>query len=317
METLWQMLPALIVLAILWVMLFDSIRIRVVTERFYDNRIKAPLRAVVLADLHCKRFGRGNAHLLQLIEDQKPDVIFIAGDMITATPGYKMDAAFELLERLKDRYPIYYGVGNHEHRIDLYPDTYQKMAEEFHSRLDALGIEEMNNTRRVLPEYGISIRGLRIDKFYYKRFGIQKMPGDYVESLVGAPDPDLYEILLAHNPDYFPRYAAWGADLVLAGHVHGGIARVPFPMPPRNRSLEEVLGSGDAPKKTSGMKEKKLRITGAASPNIRLFPEYDGGRFSLDRHEMVVSRGLGVHTIPVRFCNPAELVVLELNPEQE
>ena len=73
--------------------------------------------------------------------------------------------------------------------------------------------------------------------------------------------------------------------MVVSGHVHGGIMRLP------------VLG-------------------GVLSPNMTLFPKYDGGRFDVGRSAMILSRGLGTHTIPLRIFNPGELVVLKLSKKQ-
>ena len=98
---------------------------------------------------------------------------------------------------------------------------------------------------------------------------------------LGNPDRDRYSILLAHNPEHFQAYVSWGADLILSGHVHGGIIRLPF-------------------------------LGGVVSPAMKLFPKYDGGLFSQGNSHMVLSRGLGTHTIPVRINNKAELVVVEL-----
>lgn len=103
----------------------------------------------------------------------------------------------------------------------------------------------------------------------------------YVEGLLGKSRRDCFELLIAHNPDYFDNYAKWGADLTVSGHVHGGIMRLP------------VLG-------------------GVISPMLRLFPKYDGGLFEKDGRQMILSRGLGMHTIPVRIFNPGELVVIHL-----
>ena len=47
------------------------------------------------------------------------------------------------------------------------------------------------------------------------------METTYLPKLLGKPEEGVYRVLLAHNPDYFPYYAAWGADLTLSGHVHG------------------------------------------------------------------------------------------------
>ncbi len=35
-------------------------------------------------------------------------------------------------------------------------------------------------------------------------------------------------MLIAHNPVHFPAYAAWGADLTVSGHLHGGFVRLPL-----------------------------------------------------------------------------------------
>lgn len=87
---------------------------------------------------------------------------------------------------------------------------------------------------------------------YYKKLSRREMKVSYLNSLLGRPSSDEYNILIAHNPDYFKAYAAWGADLVLSGHVHGGIMRLP------------VLG-------------------GVLSPSLRLFPRYDGGLYTEEK----------------------------------
>ena len=53
-------------------------------------------------------------------------------------------------------------------------------------------------------------------------------------------------------------------------------------------------------------------MRGLFSPRIRLFPKYDSGLFVKDGKSLIVSRGLGTHTIPVRVFNPGDLVVIDL-----
>ena len=193
----------------------------------------------------------------------------------------------DLLTKLAGKYPIYYGNGNHEHRLKLYPENYGDMAERYEEALQKIGIRRLVNEHTVLEESGICIYGSEIDKLYYKRFGIQPMDREYLKSLLGQPSAEKYTILIAHNPDYFPKYADWGADLVLAGHVHGGMVRVP------------IWGKG------------------VVSPNVRLFPKYDGGEFTLGKTRMLLSRGLGMHTIPIRLFNPGEVLEVDLLPGGE
>ncbi|MCM1100129.1 MAG: metallophosphoesterase [Clostridium sp.] len=270
-----------IVLVSLWIMIYDGNRFVVREHVFCDARIRRNVRAVVLADLHNKRYGRDNERLIAAVRKLAPDMILVAGDLLTARRGAELDTALHLLEELSKDYPIYYGNGNHEQRMALYPEVYGDMAGRYGEGLRKLGISPLANAHVCLADCGITIYGAELDKFYYKRFRVQPMDPGYMESILGKPDKSSYSILLAHNPDYFPRYADWGADLVLAGHVHGGLVRVPF------------WGRG------------------VASPNIRFFPKYDGGRFDEKGSVMLVSRGLGVHTIPVRLFNPGEILCLE------
>ena len=147
------------------------------------------------------------------------------------------------------------------------------------------GVVLLENESVLLPETGIRIFGVEIDMDYYKKLRKSVMKVSYLNSLLGRPCADEYNILLAHNPDYFQAYAGWGADLVLSGHVHGGIMRLP------------VLG-------------------GVLSPALRLFPRYDGGLYEEGKSKMVLGRGLGTHTLPIRVFNPGELIVVRLEPER-
>ena len=56
-------------------------------------------------------------------------------------------------------------------------------------------------------------------------------------------------------------------------------------------------------------------LGGVISPRLCLFPHYDGGRFTKAGREMILSRGLGTHTLPIRIFNPGELVVIHLKPK--
>lgn len=277
---------AVILVILAWIMLYDSNRFVVRHYSLRDRRIRKPVKAVVLADLHNKRYGKENERLLQAIDGIKPDMILIVGDILTAKPKASLDIAVDLLTKLAAKYPIYYGNGNHEHRLKLYPETYGDMAERYEEELQKIGIRRLVNEHTDPADYGIRIYGSEIDKLYYKRFGIKPMDPEYLRDLLGQPSDEMYTILIAHNPDYFPKYADWGADLVLAGHVHGGMVRVPF------------WGKG------------------VVSPNVRLFPKYDGGRFTLGNTTMLLSRGLGMHTIPVRLFNPGEILEVDLLPEE-
>ena len=79
-------------------------------------------------------------------------------------------------------------------------------------------------------------------------------------------------------------YRKWGADLILSGHLHGGIVRIPG-------------------------------IGGVIAPDLTLFPKYSGDIYREEDATVVVSKGLGAHSVPIRLLNPAEMVVLVLNED--
>lgn len=270
-----------LLMALFWIMLHDSTHFEKTEYVVADPRIQKDIRAVVLADLHNQRFGRDNELLLNAIREGRPDVVLIAGDLMTAKPGKEFTPALELLRELAKDYPVCYGVGNHEHRIRLYRKIYGDMGSRYREALSEINVKLMSNERRVFAEYGIEVIGSQIHHRYYRRKKKTPMRDTYLPGILGAPDKSAFTILLAHNPDYFPEYAAWGADLVLSGHVHGGVARIPF----WNK--------------------------GVVSPAMKLFPKYDGGLFEEGNSRMLLSRGLGCHTIPFRVFNPGDLIFLQ------
>lgn len=274
---------AILVVFCLWVMLYDTHHFVTVKYQFSSRLLKQPTRLIMISDLHNYQYGPGNRQLLAAIEEARPDMILIAGDVITAGLHEKFDKTMELLKQLKERYPIYYAYGNHEQKISLY-ESYKDMGERFEKALEKTGIRPLRNTHVTLEERGLTIYGLEMEHAYYKRLSTQALPDHYTEKLLGCPKENTYTVLLAHNPEYFPEYTKWGADLVLSGHTHGGVIRVPF-------------------------------LGGLISPSLQLFPKYDGGLFTEGKTSMVIGRGLGTHTPKVRLFNPAELILVDLKPE--
>jgi len=262
-------------------MIVDTNRFVVKEYTVYSDKINAEKNIVLLADLHNKQFGKKNSSLLQAIDDLKPDFILSAGDMLTATPGKDFEPAADFMEKIAEKYPVYYGMGNHEYRLKRYPETYGDMYAVYEARMIKAGCPMLENV--TVKTDDISVTGLAIDRKYYKRFKKMVMDKDYIPKVVGKADKEKVQILIAHNPEYFGNYAEWGADLVVSGHVHGGMMRLPF-------------------------------LGGVISPKCVLFPKYDGGEYKKGKTTMILSRGLGCHTIPVRVFNPGELICIHLKP---
>lgn len=248
------------------------------------KKLKKNYRFVMLSDLHGKSFGKNHEKLLHKIDELAPEGIFIAGDMITAKPGKNFDTVVDFIRKLADKYPVYYGSGNHEYRMEIYPEKYGDMSKKFEDAIRHPNLVRLKNQKFLLEKENILIYGLEIDREFYKKFHAPEMEERYLEQKLGKPDEEAYTIMIAHNPAYFPAYAKYKTDLVLSGHVHGGIARLPF-------------------------------LGGIISPALRLFPKYDGGLFKERNTTMILGRGLGTHTLPVRFLNPGELILVTLEAE--
>lgn len=271
---------AVLAVFFLLVMAVDCNRFVIRTYRCRIKKLKKDGRAVLLSDLHNKSFGKENEKLLAAIERIRPDMIWIAGDMYTCEKDADARTAEAFVERLAQKYPVYYGNGNHEHKTGIFPEDYGNVYGDFFAKMEKAGVRHLVNERVYLPEFNMDIYGAEIGRDYYGKFNSAKMEREYMDELLGRPDGSHACVLIAHNPDYFPCYEKWGADLVVSGHVHGGLMRLP------------ILG-------------------GAISPALKIFPKYDGGEFKEGKSTMILSRGLGTHTLPIRIFNPGELVVVE------
>lgn len=274
----------LIALYGVYIIIRDMNRFVIVPYEVKSGKIKEKYTFVMLSDLHNKSYGKRNEKLIRAIADCHPDSVMTAGDMYTSKEGTDFDNALALLDALSKQFPVYIANGNHEHKTSEHPEIFDDMYQKYIGELKKLGLAPLVNEHLILPEKNLAICGLQIGREYFGHFQKREMPAGYMDRLAGKPDKNRFQILLAHNPLYFKEYAEWGADLVLSGHVHGGIVRLP------------VLG-------------------GVISPAVTLFPQYDGGRFEMGGSTMILGRGLGTHTLPVRMWNPGEVVLVTLLPD--
>lgn len=244
-----------------------------------------PIRIVVIGDLHNRTFGEGNSRLVEKIVQQYPDMVLSVGDLTVCRHGKEAnpDVGLSLLKRLSCECPVYCVNGNHEYRAKILPDLYPGVYDEMKRQMKRMNIHLLENQEQEVEIKGVSlmIHGLEIPEKYYKRFSKEYMPAEEIREKIGEPDKKHYHILLAHNPVFFDSYALWGADLTLGGHLHGGLIRLPF-------------------------------VGGLVSPQVKLFPKYDCGLYQKYGRKMVVTAGLGTHSLAIRFNNPAEITLLEL-----
>lgn len=246
-------------------------------------KITKEVKLVFLSDLHNQEFGEDNAGLISCIRKLDPDMVLVGGDtMVTKRGNTSLDVTEALLRSLTAVCPVYYGNGNHEQRMRSDRETYGDMYDRFRRILKEYGVTYLTDASVDVGEE-IRISGLDLDSGYYRDIRPDEMREEYLLRRLGRPDPNRFLILLAHSPLFLPAYASWGANLVLSGHFHGGTIRVP--------------GLG-----------------GLMTPQYQFFFPRCAGTFREGDCHMVVSRGLGTHSVNLRLNDRPQVAVIRLIP---
>lgn len=188
-----------------------------------------PLRIVLIADLHI-----GVNSDIQLYEDavarineQHPDLVLVAGDLVTSAFGAMEDpdAYAAVFHKIDATYGTYVVYGNHDVDEPLFGGfTYNKAEDAVRNPgmqpwLDACGWTLLTDETTVLPELnGLILAGRRDEK----------RPGDGVkerkslEELFAGVDPKSPILLLEHEPVELEELQDYGIDLTVCGHTHDG-----------------------------------------------------------------------------------------------
>lgn len=259
-----------------------------VTEKYRiaSEKIHGQGKTIVfLTDLHNKEFGEENSRLLETVRKVKPDAVLFGGDGMVAKRGNSdVRIPLALLTELAKEFPVYCGNGNHESRMLWKSEIYGETYENYRTALENAGIRYLSNEAADLDS-DIRIYGLDLPKSaYLPRSG--EIPEGLLKETMGEPDPEKFCLLLAHSPLFFEEYAAWGADLTLSGHFHGGTIRLPI-------------------------------VGGVMTPQYQFFYPRCAGNFELpgngkEKSWMIVGRGLGTHSINIRLNDKPQVVVVRL-----
>lgn len=247
------------------------------------------MKILELTDLHDEEYGKNNSKLIDKIDNIGPDIIFMAGDMITST-DVSYEPFYTLTENLVKKYKIYYVVGNHEQAIqDEKLKALKKSLKDISKKEGNEGkIEILDNKCKTIKKDNekINIYGMWINLKHYVDARDEEAKKEYffdektMEETIGK-SKEGYNILLTHNPVYFNTYSQWGANLVVSGHMHGGMVYVPL-------------------------------VGGLFSPEKEWFPKYYGGKYETDDSNMIVGTGLGNGDMGFRMFNSPSIYVINL-----
>ncbi|MBE6915728.1 MAG: hypothetical protein E7471_03760 [Ruminococcaceae bacterium] len=287
------------------VVLLNYIGNRNFRETFYNTssiKVDSRVRVIQLSDLHCASYGKDNAKLLKRIEALHPDIIICTGDIVDSVED-DADFTVALAGKLAEIAPSYYVYGNKEvesiygfpfNEADLdrkfgFDDTNRDesalpaLEDPFEEQLEAVGIKVLKNESDTITVDTMTVDVYGVLNSNPSSFWSysEKAFFDYLYT-----NPDNLKITAIHEPLIFEEFQpeTWG-DLILCGHTHGGVVRIP------------VLGP-------------------LYTHEHGLFPERSDafvyGRYDAAGTPLIVSSGLE-NTDIFRINNQPELVVIDIN----
>lgn len=282
----WRKL--LVVLSILVLLsslelIYSNYYIKISRYNFSSEKVTGSFRTVFLSDLHGREFGKDNQRLLAKIEAEHPDLICMVGDIFNMDADQQeISAMCSLIHSATSIAPVYFCLGNHE-------TTYlERHGDGLLAQITASGAILLDNRYEDLEIHGTDIRLCGYTGWYRTpHFGTAdgKEQQRILEFASDFENTTRFKLLLNHIPTnwldwhYIDKYPS---DLVLSGHYHGGIVRIPI--------LEQ----------------------GLYAPYVGSFPKYTKGLFVGSKAACILTTGLaGSYGLP-RFFNPPEICSVDI-----
>jgi len=222
------------------------------------------------ADKYTNRYRLGK--FINKVNEQKADLILIAGDLITSTPDY-IGLSAEYAGKMKAEYGVYSCIGDHDNWA--YREDNEKSIREITSALAGKGVKMINNGHQDFLH-----NGKRIEVTFVTNTYVEKINTGLLSDLInGGENADL-KIFLTHQPvPYLAEQAHKNNyDLFLAGHTHGGQITFLFPF---------------------------INI----SPTL-LETKYVRGEYMIGNMMLYVTSGLGMSILPIRYNSTPEITVI-------
>lgn len=260
-----------LLLLFIWLMYDSSANLQV--SRYEAASEKLPesfdgFTIVQLSDLHGAQFGSDGTALAKKVRELEPDMIALTGDFVTDEGD--LDAVRQLVSELSEICPVYFVSGNHEFGSGLAQKVRQIMTD--------AGVKYLSNEFVSIDrgEDSIILGGVEDPLAYTDMID----PPELARRMNEA-DPAAFKVLLGHRNYWMEEYPDLPVDLILSGHAHGGLVRIPG-------------------------------VGGVIGTDRSLFPDYDAGEYDNGAYTLIVSRGLG-NSVPVpRLLNRPEIVVVTL-----
>lgn len=284
MKTKYKIISIILVLLIsLSIFLIWQNNDIVISNYNYYNNNKIPMgfnnfKITHISDLHNKMFGKEQNRLINKVKQTNPDIIVITGDLIDSR-RYNLSTAIQFIKKAVKICPVYYISGNHEARQNRYSEIKQVLIEN--------GVNVLDNEKINLNKNGssIDIIGLSEANISNDFTPITTIKSKYNNYLQQMYDPNKFQILLSHRPEFFDIYQKNNINLIFSGHAHGGQIVIPF-------------------------------VGGLFAPSQGFLPKYTNGLYKEKNSTLVVSRGLGNSVFPFRIFNRPHIISVTLKSQK-
>jgi len=235
------------------------------------NNFKIAFFSDIQADHYTDEGRLGN--FISKVNELDPDLVLIAGDLITTGPKY-IELSAKEVGKLKANYGVYSCVGDHDNWA--YRNDYKKSVTEIKNSLMNNNVEMIDNGKRM-----INVDGAKIGITFVTNTYVGKVRDEVLDSLSSNCTGDL-KIFLTHQPRPYLTEAAQKNhfDLYLCGHTHGGQLSLVFPFIQLTPTMIET--------------------------------NYIQGDFWFGDMLMIVTRGLGMSLAPIRYNSTPEITLIKI-----
>lgn len=231
-------------------------------------------KIVFISDVQADRYTNASRlkNFIDKINFASPDLVLIAGDLITSTPDY-IKVSAEFLGGIESKYGVFSCVGDHDNWA--YRRDTERSLKEISEELTNYNIEMVDNQKRE-----IIIDSNKIGITFVTNTYVESIKNNFLDTLTNGDNSDNLKIFLTHQPRQFliDKAIERKYDLFLAGHTHGGQLSFLFPFINLSPTLFET--------------------------------KYVRGDFYFGNMLAIVTRGLGMSLVPLRYNSTPEITVI-------
>ena len=256
---------------------YSNVSLRIV--EYEDKDLNADLegfKIAFVADIQADKYTDEDRLLrfIDVVNSAEPDIILIAGDLITSTPDY-IDKSADFVGQMKSKYGVYTCIGDHDNWA--YREDTPRSIKEITEALAKRGVQMIDNSKREIKIGNSDLCITFITNTY-----VETIDEKTLDSLTYNNAGCDFKIFLTHQPRGYliDKAVEKNYDLFLAGHTHGGQITLLFPFVYITPTMFET--------------------------------KYIRGDFWFDDMLLIVTRGLGMSLAPIRYNSTPEVTLITL-----